>query len=105
GFFERKDVTTLKSVDWQIHGQATYIQQGYPSFNSPYAGANSLSGSAQTRNTASATAFLGVRPWEGGEIFYAPELAQGFGLSGTLGLGGFSNGEAQKAGFALPHYN
>lgn len=38
-------------------------------------------------------------------MFYAPELAQGFGLSGTLGLGGFSNGEAQKAGFAFPHYN
>jgi hypothetical protein len=38
-------------------------------------------------------------------VFYAPELAQGFGLSGTLGLGGFSNGEAQKAGFAFPHYN
>ena len=38
-------------------------------------------------------------------MFYAPELAQGFGLSGTLGLGGFSNGEAQKAGFTFPHYN
>jgi high affinity Mn2+ porin len=105
GFSERKDGAAAKPVDWQIHGQATYIQQGYPSFNSPYAGPNSLSSSAQTRNTVSATAFLGVRTWEGGEIFYAPELAQGFGLSDTLGLGGFSNGEAQKAGFALPHYN
>jgi high affinity Mn2+ porin len=26
-------------------------------------------------------------------------------LSGTLGLAGFSNGEAQKAGFPYPHYN
>ena len=102
---ERKDDATSKLIDWQIHGQATYIQQGYPSFRSPYEGSNSLAGNAQTRNTASATAFLGVRPWEGGEIFYAPELAQGYGLSGTLGLGGFSNGEAQKAGFAYPHYN
>jgi high affinity Mn2+ porin len=68
-------------------------------------GAQSLGGSAQTKNTASATAFLGVRPWEGGELFFAPEIAQGFGLSGTLGLGGFSNGEAQKAGFPYPHYN
>ncbi len=102
---ERKDDTSAKSVDWQIHGQATYIQQGYPSFRSPYEGQNSLAGSAQTRNTASATAFLGLRPWEGGEVFFAPELAQGYGLSDTLGLGGFSNGEAQKAGFAYPHYN
>ncbi len=91
--------------DWQIHGQTTYIQQGYPSFRSPYEGQNSLSGAAQTKNTASATAFLGLRPWDGAELFYAPELAQGYGLSGTFGLGGFSNGEAQKAGFAYPHYN
>lgn len=104
-FLEHTDDVAARPFDWQIHGQTTYIQQGYPSFTSPYAGANSLSGIAQTRNTASATAFLGVRPWEGGEIFYAPELAQGFGLSGTLGLGGFSNGEAQKAGFPFPRYN
>ena len=101
----RSDEATPKLADWQIHGQTTYIQQGYPSFRSPYQGANSLAAGAQTKNTVSATAFLGVRPWEGGEIFYAPELAQGFGLSDTLGLGGFSNGEAQKAGFAYPHYN
>ena len=105
GFIERKDDAKTKLVDWQIHGQATYIQQGYPSFNSPYEGPNSLAGGAQTRNTVSTTAFLGLRPWQGGEMFYAPELAQGFGLSDTLGLGGFSNGEAQKAGFAYPHYN
>ena len=103
--FERKDDAASKSPDWQIHGQTTYIQQGYPSFHSPYEGQNSLSGSAQTKNTASGTAFLGVRPWQGGEFFYAPELAQGFGLSETLGLGGFSNGEAQKAGFPYPRYN
>jgi len=102
---ERKDSAVSKSPDWQIHGQTTYIQQGYPSFHSPYEGQNSLSGAAQTKNTASGTAFLGLRPWEGGEFFYAPELAQGFGLSGTLGLGGFSNGEAQKAGFPYPRYN
>jgi len=86
---------------WQIHGQLTYVQQGYPSFRSPYEGTQSLSGASQTRNTTSATAFVGVRLWDGGEFFYAPEVAQGFGLSGTLGLGGFSNGEAQKAGFPV----
>lgn len=92
-------------IDWQIHGQTTYVQQGYPSFHSPYSGPQSLSGSAQTKNTVSATAFLGMRPWQGGEVFFAPEIAQGFGLSGTLGVAGFPNGEAQKAGFPYPHYN
>ena len=105
GSSEQNNDSAAKPVDWQILGQATYIQQGYPGFHSPYEGQNSLTGGAQTKNTASVTAFIGLRPWEGAEVFYAPELAQGFGLSGTLGLGGFSNGEAQKAGFAYPHYN
>jgi high affinity Mn2+ porin len=92
-------------IDWQIHGQITYIQQGYPAFHALYSGPQSLSPNAQTKNTASATAFIGLRPWEGAEVFFAPEIAQGFGLSGTLGLAGFPNGEAQKAGFPYPHYN
>jgi high affinity Mn2+ porin len=91
--------------DWNLHGQTTFIEQGYFHFRSPYEGANSLSGANQAKNTGSATAFLGLRLWEGGALYYAPEVAQGFGLSGTFGLGGFSNGEAQKAGFPYPHYN
>ncbi len=91
--------------DWNIHGQTTYIGQGYFRFTSPYEGQNSLSGANQARNTVSATAFLGLRLWDGGEVYYAPELAEGFGLSDTFGLAGFSNGEAQKAGFPYPHYD
>ena len=52
--------------------------------------------------TWTTTAFLGVRLWQGGEFYFNPELAQGFGLNGTLGLAGFPNGEAQKAGAAYP---
>ena len=48
------------------------------------------------------TAFASVRFWEGGEFYFNLELAQGFGLNGTLGLAGFSNGEAQKAGAPFP---
>ena len=103
--FEQKGDAAASSPNWQLHSQTTYIQQGYPGFRSPYEGQNSLGGGAQTKNTVSGTAFIGLQPWQGGEILYTPELAQGFGLSGTLGLGGFSNGEAQKAGFAYPHYN
>jgi high affinity Mn2+ porin len=91
--------------NWNLHGQTTFVEQGYFHFRSPYEGANSLSGANQAKNTVSATAFLGLRLWEGGALYYAPEAAQGFGLSGTFGLGGFSNGEAQKAGFPTPHYN
>ena len=62
----------------------------------------SLPGGGQTRATWTTTAFLGAKLWDGGEFYFNPELAQGFGLNGTLGLAGFSNGEAQKGGAAFP---
>jgi high affinity Mn2+ porin len=91
-----------ESDDWSIHGQTTFLPQAYPSFRSPYQGANSLPGTGQGRETWTATAFIGRRLWEGGEVYLNPELAQGSGIAGTLGLAGFSNGEAQKAGAPFP---
>jgi high affinity Mn2+ porin len=90
---------------WNVHGQYTFIGQGYPSFRSPYQGANSLAGSKQAQNTQSATAYVGVRLWEGAEFYINPELMQGFGLSDVHGLAGFSNGEAQKSSFPSPRLN
>ena len=95
----------IASTDWNVHGQTTLIGQGYPSFRSPYEGENSLSGAKQFKNTTSATAFLGLRLPEGTEFYVNPELMQGDGLSDTFGLGGFSNGEAQKSGFPIPRAN
>ena len=91
-----------ESDNWSIHGQTTVLPQVYPNFRSPYVGENSLPGTSQGRETWTATAFIGRRLWEGGEFYFNPELAQGFGLAGTLGLAGFSNGEAQKAGAPFP---
>ena len=91
--------------NWEIHGQTTYIQQGYPGFRSPYLGENSFTPWAQTRQTWTASAFLGLRLWEGGELYYNPELLQGFGLHNTSGAAGFPNGEAQKSNFPYPRYN
>jgi high affinity Mn2+ porin len=51
------------------------------------------------------SAYLGVRLWDGGELYYNPELLQGFGLSDTVGAGGFPNGEAQKSSFTYPRYS
>ena len=97
------DSTT--DANWELHGQTTYIQQGYPPFHAPYSGANSLAPWPQTRETLTASAFLGLRAWAGGELYYTAELLQGFGLSGTVGLGGFSNGDAQKSAFSYPNYS
>jgi len=87
---------------WNVHAQTTFLPQGYGPIHSPYAGPDSLPGGGQLQATWTSTAFLGVRLWEGGEFYFDPELAQGFGLNGTLGVAGFPNGEAQKAGAAFP---
>jgi high affinity Mn2+ porin len=94
-----------ESDRWELHAQTTYIQQGYPTFRSPYQGTNSLSPFAQTRETWSMSAFAGVRLWDGGAVYFNPELLQGFGLSDTVGLGGYSNGEAQKSHFPTQRYS
>ncbi len=96
------DPWALDPTSWNVHGQLTFIEQGYPAFRSPYQGANSLTGANQIQNTTSATAFVGYRPWDGTEIYVNPELMQGFGLNNTLGVAGFPNGEAQKSDFPIP---
>jgi high affinity Mn2+ porin len=99
------DSALLESGNWNTHGQLTFIGQGYARFPSPYSGTNSLFGGNQYKNTTSATAFVGMRPWQGTEIYVNPEWMQGNGLSDTFGLGGFPNGEAQKSGFPEPRLN
>jgi high affinity Mn2+ porin len=96
-------ITDPESDRWEIHGQTTYLSQGYPSFRAPYSGPNSLSPHAQLKSTWSSSLYLNARLWDGGEVYLNPELLQGYGLSDTVGLAGFANGEAQKSGFAYHH--
>ena len=91
--------------EWSTHYQYTGIDQGYPAFRSPYSGPNSLTPGTRTRETMSATAYLGRTLWEGGALYFDPEFNQGFGLSRTSGVAGFPNGEAQKSGENLPKLN
>ena len=94
-----------ESERWEIHGQTTYLPQGYPGFRAAYTGPNSLTPAPQAKATWSNSLFLNTRLWEDGELYYNPELLQGFGLNDTVGAGGFPNGEAQKSNFPYPHYN
>ncbi|WP_456637178.1 carbohydrate porin [Bradyrhizobium sp. USDA 10063] len=105
GLTPKTDITDPESDRWEIHGQTTYLPQGYPAFQAPYSGTNSLTPARQAQATWSNSLFLNARLWEGGEVYYNPELLQGFGLNDTVGLGGFSSGEAQKSNFPYPHYN
>ena len=98
-------LTDPESDRWEIHGQTTNLPQGYPGFRALYTGTNSLTPAPQAQATWSNSLFLNVRLWDGGEVYYNPELLQGFGLSDTVGVAGFPNGEAQKSNFPYPHYN
>jgi high affinity Mn2+ porin len=105
GNFSPASLADPESDRWEIHGQTTFLPQGYPAFHAPYSGPNSLTPASQLQQTWSNSLFLNARLWEGGEIYYNPELLQGFGLNDTVGVAGFPNGEAQKSNFPYPHYN
>ena len=85
-----------------IHAQTTFVLQATPGFASPYVGANSLT-PRQRKETFDATLYAGVRPWAGAELWINPEVDQGFGLSNTLGVAGFTSAEAYKVGKKRPY--
>jgi high affinity Mn2+ porin len=86
--------------------QLTYNWQRHPSFNSAQAdGPNSLSASSNTMYTFSATAHWGMRPWQGGELYFNPEVVAGVPFTGALvGLGSFTNGEITRAAGSNPTF-
>jgi high affinity Mn2+ porin len=88
---------------FNVHGQSTFLEQAYPAFRSPYEGPQSLTGSGQGRETWDATLYAGMRLWQGAELWINPEIDQGFGLNGTLGVAGFPSAEAYKLGAAYPY--
>jgi|GEM_PF-528590 len=65
-----------ESDRWEIHGQTTYLAQGHPTFRAPYSGPNNLMPNAQMKATWSNSLFLNARLWDGGEVYYNPELAR-----------------------------
>jgi len=88
---------------FSFHGQYTVTTQAHPSFSSTQVGDNSLTPQASCKTTNDLTLFLGVRVGTTGEFFINPEVDQGFGLSDTLGLAGYSSGEAYKVGKSTPY--
>lgn len=77
--------------------QTTYVWQRNPGFRAAYSGPNSLSSTSETSYTTTFTAYLGWRPWQGGELYFNPEGIQGRPLSKVAGLGGLTNAELQKS--------
>ncbi|HVO47829.1 MAG TPA: carbohydrate porin [Steroidobacteraceae bacterium] len=92
---------------WNAFGQATYIWNEKRDFPALYTNLNGTPNSLIPENehsyTFSATAFLGLRTWKGGEIYLAPEVISELPLSGLHGLGGsIQNAELQKTGGRAP---
>lgn len=109
GSSDASNKENIGTQDWNLHMQATGIWQGYPSFHGTN-GPQSLNSQAQNKETFSTTLYAGVRmPWSTSEmsteLYVDPEFNQGYGLSHVLGVAGFPNGEAQKAGEPYPILN
>jgi high affinity Mn2+ porin len=92
----------LEQQGWFLRGQFTGIVQAHPGFRSPYQGAASLSPKDETRNTQSIDLVLGRRLWQNAEVVAVPSLTRGFGLSNSVGVANFPNGEAFRLGTRDP---
>jgi hypothetical protein len=90
---------------FELHAQSTYLKQFKSSFGARYSGTNSLQPSRATAYTFTGTLFFAARLGESTELYVNPEIVQGVPFSGLHGLGGLSNGEAQRgAGPELKGY-
>lgn len=79
-----------------FHAQATYIWQRKPSFSAAYTGPRSIVPGAEKSYSFTTTADFGARLWNGAQLHFNPEGAQGVPLSNLTGAGGLSNGELQR---------
>jgi high affinity Mn2+ porin len=85
--------------------QSTYVWMRKPGFAAKYSGQNSLVPEREPRSySLTASAFLGMRVWEGGEIYINPEMSMSHSLSGLHGMGALPNGENQKGGGSDPKF-
>jgi hypothetical protein len=97
----------IDDESWNAYGQLTYIQSYKPSFSAPYTNANgsinSLIPEAEQSFTGTFTLFFGVRLWQGGQAYFAPEAIAERPFSQLRGIGGaIQNFELQKTGSETP---
>jgi hypothetical protein len=97
----------LANERWNAYGQLTYITSFKLPFRVPYTNVNgstnSLTGDYERGFTFTASLYLGVKLWPGGELYFAPELVSQKAFSQLRGLGGaIENFELQKLGTVTP---
>lgn len=97
--------TNSGAQSWNWHFQNTDIVQYHPGFSASYGGPNSLSSANEVKETVSLDSLAGARLWRGAEAHVDGLMWQGFGLSKTLGVEAFPNGEAFRLGTKVPNVN
>ena len=93
-----------ETEQFAVHGQLDSIFQYHPGFRSPYRGPQSFDPGSRGNEGVTATGYAGFRPWSGAEIWFNPEVDQGFGLSNTLGIAGFPNALSSRVGSSDPYF-
>jgi high affinity Mn2+ porin len=88
--------------DWSLHAQGTVVTQEHGAFPSSYSGPHSFSDRHERATSMTGTLFLGRRLWTGAALYMDPEVAGGEGLSRTLGVAGFPNGETTRVAKTTP---
>ena len=91
-----------QSERYTLNFQTTMVGQGHPTFPAQYTGANSMTTGTSVRETISVDATGAIRLWRGGDFFGDVLMWQGYGLNNSLGLAGFSSGEAYRVGKTYP---
>jgi len=90
--------SAVKEERYNFHFQETVITQYKPGFTALYSGQNSLLPNVETQSSITTTFFGATRLWKGASAYFNPELSGGSGLSQTLGVAGFPNGETFRVG-------
>lgn len=85
-----------------FHFQATFIPQYHFDFSSPYQGLNSTLPHEPIKASLTATIFAAYKFAPHTYVVFNPEAAGGKGLSKTLGIAGFPNGEIYRVGDPKP---
>ena len=100
----QQDTWLIKKGDkkYSLHFQTTIIPQYHFNFKAAYSGDNSLQQREPARTSYSGTAFINYKLYKNTYLIFNPEAAGGKGLSKTLGIAGFPNGEVYRVGDPKP---
>ncbi|WNV06196.1 carbohydrate porin [Candidatus Methylospira mobilis] len=97
----------MEDERWNAYGQSTFVYNYHPAFSAKYTNfggsTNSLTPKAEISFTGTVTGYFGVKLWDGGHVYLAPEMISETPFSGLKGLGGsIQNFELQKNGTEQP---